>query len=189
MSDPNAFLMSGGTTSAKFDTIGTTVAGKITRQPEVQQQRDFTTGEPKTWDDGKPMMQLVVALATSERDPQIPDDDGERNIYVKANLLKAVREAVRKSGASGLEVGGTLSITYTADGEAKKRGFNPPKIYSATYAPPAAQTANAFLGAEQPPQAPAASATAATPNPAEALAASGMSPEQIAAVMAMSKTS
>jgi hypothetical protein len=76
MTAANDFLMSGGSTSAKFPTPGTTVTGTICRPPEVQQQRDFTTGEPKFWDDGKPMQQLQVQLQTSEKDMSVPDDDG-----------------------------------------------------------------------------------------------------------------
>jgi hypothetical protein len=150
MTSANEFLMAGGVPSAKFATPGTTVAGTVAREPEVQQQRDFTSGEAKFWDDGKPMQQLQVILATSERDPQVPDDDGQRAVYVKGNLLKAVREAIRKSGANGIKIGGTLTVTYTGDGESTRRGMNPPKLYAATYTPPAAAAAGEFLaGGEQ----------------------------------------
>ncbi|WP_192809767.1 hypothetical protein [Actinomadura rudentiformis] len=145
MTTPDQFLMSGGVTSAKFPAVGTTVTGTITTEPEVRQQTDIQTGTPKTWGDGSPRMQLVVILATSERDPEIPDDDGERAVYIKANMQKAVRDAVRKAGANGLAVGGTLSITYSGDGQAKGAGFNPPKLFTAAYQPPANAAANEFL--------------------------------------------
>jgi hypothetical protein len=142
--DFNAFLMGGGTTSAKFATPGTSVTGVIDRQPEIQQQTDFTTGEAKFWGDGKPMQQMQVVLKTAEQDG--PDDEGLRAIYVKGNMQKAVRDAVRASGARGLEVGGTLTVTYTGDGESTKRGMNPPKVYTASYTPAAAN----FLSAPEP---------------------------------------
>lgn len=129
------FLMGGGIPSAKFPTIGTTVTGTVAREPEVQQQTDFDSGKPLHWDDGKPKLQAKVVLATTERDPQIPDDDGERAVYVKGQLQKAVAQAVRGAGAKRLEVGGTLSVTYIADGERKGK-LNPPKVYSAKYEPP-----------------------------------------------------
>lgn len=156
--DANDFLMGGGIPAAKFETIGTTVSGQICAQPEVTQQSDLDTGKPLFWDDGRPRMQLVVTVQTDQRDPEITDDDGKRKFYIRAKLQDAVRAAVRASQAKGLEVGGTLAITYVADGEQKKRGYNPPKLYSATYAPPAAAQANAFLNGGQPapaPQAPA----------------------------------
>jgi hypothetical protein len=174
----NEFLMAGGVSSAKFPAIGTRVTGTIVRHPEVQQQRDFTTGEPKVWDDGKPMQQLQVTLATSERDPQTPDDDGVRAIYVKGNMLKAVREAVRRSGAQGLEVSGTLTITYTGDGEASRRGINPPKLYAAEYTAAPAAAANSFLATEPTP--------AATPQPVQPATPAGVDPAVLAALAQLS---
>jgi len=133
--DANSFLMQTGVPSAKFPTVGTTVTGTIVREPELQQQTDFDTGEPLTWPDGRPRMQVRVILQTDERDPQIPGDNGERAIYIKGNLQKAVAQAVRAAGANRLEVGGKLSVTYSSDGVAQGRK-NPPKLYSAKYEPP-----------------------------------------------------
>jgi hypothetical protein len=191
MTTANDFLMAGGVTSAKFSAIGASIAGTIAREPEVQQQRDFTSGELKFWDDGKPMQQLQVILDTSERDPSIPDDDGQRALYVKGNMQKAVKEAIRKAGAPGIAVGGRLTVTYVADGEASKKGLNPPKLYSATYTPPAAAAANEFLaGGDHPaqtqaqPAAPAATVPVAPPgvNPEAMAALAQLTPEQRAAL-------
>lgn len=130
----NDFLMGGGgAPSAKFSAIGTSYSGRITEQPTVEQQRDFTTGNPKFWDDGNPMMQLVVTIQTDQRDPSVEDDSGKRRLYVKGQLKSAVQDAVRAAGARGLEVGGTLTVTYTHDGQPKKAGFNPPKMFRAEY--------------------------------------------------------
>lgn len=182
----NDFLMGGGIPAAKFDRVGAAVGGPITTAPRVEQQKDLDTGEPKFWNDGQPMQQLIVTVQTDARDPEIVDDDGQRTFYIKANSLKAVREAVRRSGAKGLEVGGTLTLTYAADGEQKKRGFNPPKIYTATYTPPSAAAANAFVTGSQPaPAAPAPQAAFVPPNqgPAPQWATPpGVSPEQAAAL-------
>lgn len=134
--DVNEFLNQGGVPSAKFDAVGKVVKGTVTAA-EVQQQRDFDTGQPKNWDDGKPMMQLVITLQTDERDPEVEDDEGLRRLFAKGNMLNAIREAVRKSGGK-LENGGKLAVKYTGDGEAKKRGFSPPKIYTAQYEAPSA---------------------------------------------------
>lgn len=140
------FLMGGGIPSAKFPAVGTTVTGRITEKPTVQQQKDYTTEQPKFWDDGTPMMQLVVTVATNERDPEITDDDGVRRIYVKGNLKTAVASAVRAAGARGLEVGGILAVTYTGDGEKKNPKFNAPKLFSAVYT----SAANAELNTPDP---------------------------------------
>lgn len=130
----NDFLMGGGgAPSAKFPTIGTSFTGRITEQPTVEQQKDFTTGNPKFWDDGNPAMQLVVTIQTEQRDPAVENDSGKRRLYIKGQLKTAVQEAVRNSGARGLEVGGHLTVTYTQDGEVKRAGFNAPKIFRAEY--------------------------------------------------------
>ncbi|MFD1940561.1 hypothetical protein ACFSKW_54820 [Nonomuraea mangrovi] len=202
--DANDFLMGSGIPAAKFETIGTTVTGQISAQPEVTQQTDLDTGKPLFWDDGRPRMQLVVTVQTNLRDPEIVDDDGQRKFYVRAKLQEAVRTAVRAAKAKGLEVGGTLSITYSGDGEQTRRGFNPPKLYSATYQPPSVVAANDFLNGGQAPaqqaggfvpanQGPAPqwatpapqTAPAAAPAPAAWTAPPGMDPAQAAALAAL----
>ncbi|GAA3374664.1 hypothetical protein [Streptomyces racemochromogenes] len=127
----------GGAPSASFLTVGTTVSGRITERPTVQQQRDMKTGENKFWPDGNPAMQLVVTVQTDSRDPQLEEDDGQRRIFIKNQMKAAVADAVRAAGGRGLEVGGTLSITFTHELPPKQRGFNPLKQYSATYIPAA----------------------------------------------------
>ena len=136
--DANDFLMSGGVKSAKFLQVGDSITGTIARRPETQQQRDFATGSAKFWDDGKPMMQLRIILQTSERDPDDPDDTGERALYVKSGMREAIATAVKAAPAKGLEVGGKLQVTYSGDGKAAQKGFNPPKQYQAKYKAPAA---------------------------------------------------
>ena len=64
-------LLEGGGKSAKFETVGDTTKGQVV-SAESRQQTDYTSGEPLTWDDGNPRMQLVITLATDERDPDDP---------------------------------------------------------------------------------------------------------------------
>ena len=87
--DPNAFLMGGGAKSAKFDNEGDKVVGTILDM-QVKQQTDIKTGAPRTWDNGDPMMQLVVTLQTDARDDE--DDDGQRTLYVKGQMQRAVQD-------------------------------------------------------------------------------------------------
>jgi hypothetical protein len=156
--DANSFLMGGGgAPTAKFPQPGVTVGGRITETPKVEQQRDIQSGEAKFWNDGNPMMQLVVTVQTDQRDPSIEDDDGRRRIFIKGQMKNAVADAVRQAGAKGLEVGGTLHVRYTHDGEQKNRGFSPPKQYAAKYT----AAAQNELGATTP--APAAAPPAPSP--------------------------
>lgn len=135
MSDPNDFLMSSGTRSFKFDTVDATAKGTIVTL-DMQQQRDYKTGQPKWWDDQKsqPMMQLRIVLATDERDGD--DDNGHRAIYVKGNMQQAVRDAIKAAGAEKIEEGGTLAVQYYGNGTTTDPKMNPPKLYKAQYKPP-----------------------------------------------------
>jgi len=129
------YLMSAGVPSAKFPTIGSKCEGTI-RSYEKTQQRDLD-GNPKTWENGDPMWQIVFTIDTGEIDADVEGDDGTRKVYAKAQMLGAIREAVRKSGHRGDLVGGFLGVKYAADGEVTKRGFNAPKVYAAKFEPPA----------------------------------------------------
>ena len=80
-------------------------------------------------------MMACVELATSERDASIPNDDGVRTLYVdKVGLKIAIGEALKASGASDLEVGATLFVTWT--GEAPSSKGSPLKTWSAEYTRP-----------------------------------------------------
>jgi hypothetical protein len=138
ITDPNDFLLSSGVPSFKFDKHGDTAKGQVISL-DMQQQRDFTTQAPMTWDDGRPRQQLRIVLATDTRDGD--NDNGHRAIYVKGNMQAAVRDAVKAADASKIEVGGTLAVRYAGDGEPPKRGLNPPKEYKAKYEPPTVTTA------------------------------------------------
>lgn len=137
VTDPNDFLLASGVPSFKFEKIGDTFRGEIISL-DMQQQRDFTSQAPLTWDDGRPRMQLRIVGVTDQRDGD--DDNGHRAIYVRGNMQAAVRDAIKAAGAAKIEVGGTLAVRYSGDGEPPKKGLNAPKEYKAKYEPPTAQT-------------------------------------------------
>ncbi len=151
--DPNAILMGGGSPALKFDTIGVTHTGTVVAEPTAMQQTDFRTKTPETWPDGSPKMQVLVQMSTVLRDPEKPEDDGTRTLYIKGReLTGAIRSAVRQSGANGIHTGGVLTVQYVADGPAQA-GMNAPKLYAATYQPPAVSLAGVGAPAGAPPQA------------------------------------
>lgn len=155
--DPNDLLLGGGIPAAKFPEIGTLVRGTVVRS-EASQMTDFATGKPKSWEDGKPMMQVVITLQTDERDPAVSDDNGQRKLYIPIGkqIHRALSDALRAAGAK-LEVGGTLAVKYVADKPSETKGFNPAKQYQAQYQPPSDTAANDLLGAEAPTGVPAES--------------------------------
>ena len=127
------FLSGGGAPAAKFPEPGVTIKGTV--EDATRSQQTDLDGKPRYWDDGNPRYQLVITLATDERDPNIDDDTGTRRVFAKGNMLTAVKGALKKTGAK-LEVGGTLAIKYTGDGTPTKVGFNAPKLYIASYKAP-----------------------------------------------------
>lgn len=143
----DSFLMGSGAKSAKFETVGAVVGGKIVDEPQIVQQKDIKTGAPKFWDDGNPMNQLVVKVQTDQREPDDNDDDGIRAIYIKAQMRQAVADAVRKAGAKSLEIGGELQVKFTGTEPSTTKGFNDKKLYAAKYTKPAASNGS-FLGTD-----------------------------------------
>jgi hypothetical protein len=131
--DVNDFLESGGIPSASFENIGASWTGKIVRMEKLQ-ARDFETGEAQTWDDGSPKYIIHIDLQTQVRNPDIAGDDGVRRLFVRGNMMSAVRSAMRATGAR-LETGGQLTVTYVRDGDQKRKGYNPAKLYEAKYEP------------------------------------------------------
>lgn len=162
----NDLLMGSGVPSAKFERPGDTITGRVDREPEQQQQQEYGTGRPLVWDDGSPRWQIKVVLQTEQRDPNRQFDDGRRAVYLKGpvkrpSILKAVRDAVQAAGAPGLQVGGTLTVTYTGDDLTSTAPIKP-KLYTATYTRPSAGSLTNLLAAGGDPQ-PAAPANGGAP--------------------------
>lgn len=159
MSSTDDFLFGSGSASAKFDNVGDSITGQVVTT-EVKQQTDIQSGNPLTWDNGDPRMQLVVTLQTDLREPREDgtEDDGKRNLYVKGSkkagsksLHDAVASAVRAAGAQGLKPGGTLTVQYIGTEPSATRGFNDRKLYAAQYIAPDPSVASAgFFGNAEP---------------------------------------
>ena len=126
------FLMGTGGSTAKFLEKGDSVEGVIVDMEE-RQQTDFTSNEPLFWDTGEPRMQLVITLLTEEKEDK--DDDSLRKLYVKANMKRAVQQAIIASGSRTIKEGGVLSVTYTGIDKPKRKGLNGAKLYAASYEP------------------------------------------------------
>jgi hypothetical protein len=134
--DPDE-LLSSGAPAVKFKKINDIVKGVVLKKETVQ-QRDFDTGQLKTWDDGNPAWQVVFTLQTQYHDDD--KDDGERRLFAKSpgGILSAIRAAQKAAGAKTIEIGGTLIVKYVSDGTPPRRNLQPPKEFVAKYIPPAA---------------------------------------------------
>jgi hypothetical protein len=122
-----------GAPSLSFPTIKTRHVGVVVDKRQAQQTTP--DGALKTFDNGDPMMQVIITLQTEVRDPAIDGDDGTRRLFAKGNMIAAIRDAVKEANPGDataiLNIGDQLAIEYTGDGEQKKRGFSPPKLYRA----------------------------------------------------------
>jgi hypothetical protein len=93
-----------GPPSVKFPTVGTTFTGTAISE-EVQQQRDFTTGDLQFWNDGKPKWQVVLTCS---------DADGElHRLFFKSQMLTAAKAALRDLGMASFEPGCKVTVTFT----------------------------------------------------------------------------
>lgn len=147
MSNDSYGFFQSGAPSLKFLQLGTAHTGTICEEPFVQQQTDPADGSPKTWKNGDPMLQLVIPMKTAYRDPEVEDDDGERRLFIaNKGMREAVQKAVASAGAKGLDIGGQLTVQWTAEGEKTNPAFNAPKLYQAHYIPPQGGESGQFLG-------------------------------------------
>lgn len=138
--DVNDFLFQSSAKSFPFDHVGDIVRGTII-SAEIRQQTSLEDGKALFWDDGKPRNQLVIVLQTTLSDGD--DDDGQRTIYAKGgrfevatgeglSMRDAIADAVKAAGAKSLDPGDELAVGFTGEGKGR-RGFNPPKLYSASF--------------------------------------------------------
>jgi len=117
--------------SFSFDKPGAKIHGVISQPTEDRQARVYGKDELDWWDDAKtqPIMQTRIVL-------RVPDGT-EYAIYPKAGsrMAKAVTGAIIAAGATDLEVGGELEVSFPRYGEGKNPA-NPPKTYEAVYIKP-----------------------------------------------------
>jgi hypothetical protein len=137
MTSTDNFLAGGSSSPAvRFTDIGDKVVGKVLNVRELE-DRD-PNGETKRWPNGDPKKVFVFELDT---------DEGAQSLWVRGQMVKAIREAAKVAGV-GEMTGCTVAVQFTGLGEAKTKGFAPPKIYKAQVkpAPKSTITADDLLG-------------------------------------------
>jgi hypothetical protein len=124
-------LLGAAAPALTFPEIGTSYTGVILNMAKgIQRDPD---GTERTFDDGTPRPQGIITLQTDEHDDD--DDDGQRRLFVKGAMIKSYREACRRAKVRGPRIGDTITVAYTADGEKKGRGMNPPKLFTIDITP------------------------------------------------------
>lgn len=177
----NDLLFSGGSPAISFKDapIGTRYSFTITAVRNPQQQTDYATGAPQTWQDGRPKMTVPVDVRLDPGfTPRDAEDDGSRSwwIPVGSQLQKAAVDAVRKAGQRGLEAGARVSVAFTGTEPSKIRGGSDKKLYAVTYAPGSAGS-DALMSQPAPVSPPPIVPSAADPG-AVAAAMAALTPDQ-----------
>jgi hypothetical protein len=132
-----------GAPYAPFLHPGDVYQGVVTNIGQVQGKKFKPKGytgpdELEVWPDGKPKMVAIVTVQTNLRDPEIPEDDGQRSIWIKGKSMNdTVRAAIKAAGASkvGIQIGGWFSMAFTHE-TPNDPGMNPTKHYMVEYRPP-----------------------------------------------------
>lgn len=121
----------GGGAAIKFAEVGDEVTG-IVREVSERNDTDIA-GNVKTWPSGDPVKMWVFTL----------DVDGEhRSLFVRGNMVKAIREATTAAGVPTL-IGQRLTVKHHALGD-KRPGMTQAKLFKAKIEPaPAAVTSPA----------------------------------------------
>src|SRR5690606_196401 len=110
--DANELLMSGGIKAAKFETLGAVVTGTIVEPPKAHQATQYGTSDPDFWPSDDPKKQIVSTIQSDLRDAE--KDDGQRRRYTTPRMMPPGRDAVRRAGAPGLEVGGRITVKWVS---------------------------------------------------------------------------
>lgn len=115
---------------SKTSQIGDKVTGPIV-DATIRQRTDYVTGQPKTWDDGRPQNQIVIRIETGERVDT--DDDGVRGVYIKTwgpdkeALLAAIKQAGGSKASDVLKPGAIFTAMFT--GTQPSGQGDPTKLY------------------------------------------------------------
>jgi hypothetical protein len=114
------FLSSGNSLPAiSFREVGDRAEGVITNTRKLE-DRDMD-GELRTWPNGDPKHVWVFDIDT---------DEGAAAIWVRGNMVTAIKEAASKAKISTM-IGAKLTVEHHALGEPAKKGYNAPKLYRA----------------------------------------------------------
>lgn len=143
-----SFFSGGGgkSLSWKDRPIGTTYSGTIKAVHPPQQQTDPVDQKPQFKKNGEPKMSVRIDLATNDRDPSDPDDDGSRSLYVQGWMQGAIGDALRKAGRQGPpEVGAQISVTLTERTPNDNPALAPINKFAATYVSPSGAATGQFF--------------------------------------------
>lgn len=175
-----ADALSGGSRYVKWDEVGKGVAvtGTIVNV-DMRQARKFQSTDLDFWDDGKPKMQAVITMSTTQRDPLDPEDDGTRSISVNlwSGQKQALAAACKAAGVNEPQPGQQFTATWASG--VGRAGDPRTFTYALSGSGIGAELGvNTSTGEVAPPAAAPAAAPSTGVDPAVAAALAQLTPEQ-----------
>lgn len=145
--DPLAELVKVPSLSFKEKPVGTAYTGIVVSLPKWAQTTDFATGKPAFWKNedgtqGAKKMAIVLRL-------RLIDDEKEYSLWAPkpSSMLTALVEAQTAFGRR-IEIGGTLTVTFSGTEKAKNPKHNDQKLYTIEYIGPEEAPVDDPLGVE-----------------------------------------
>lgn len=168
----------------KWAEKGQTITGEII-DVKRRQETVFGSGEPAEWPNGDPKLQAVFVLQTDERDPDLDDDNGQRNLVV--NLYTGQRRAlIAGCKAAGIEEP-TIGMRMTAAWEDGAGTAASPRLFRYEFAPGKGPLAG-IASSEPKTKGKAASNDDDSAEKIRKLIAAGLTADEIAATLGVAKS-
>lgn len=105
----------------KFANVGDRLTGQIVDMRQVD-DRDLD-GNVRTWDNGDPRKVWVFDVDTNK------DGDADVSLWVRGNMYTVIRDALKAAAIP--TVGAMISVVHDRVGDPPKKGYHPPKLFSA----------------------------------------------------------
>ena len=126
--------LSKGPATARLSDIGDTAQGIIFKRERKQETDDEGNVVMNQWNKPKPL--VVLWIATSLRDPENPDDDGARRLWLKGNGLWTLQEFIRVNDLKPPAIGGKVKVWVESLKPNAIKTRKPMKVHGAMYADP-----------------------------------------------------
>lgn len=112
----------------KDSKVGDSVSGSVV-DVQTRQARDPQTNKARFWENGDPVIQVVISLQTDQHTDE--NDDGVRSVFVKfwGVQRKAFLAALKDANQSDLSIGQQFTATFVGTEKATSRAMSDTKIF------------------------------------------------------------
>lgn len=112
----------------KDSKIGDTITGAVVGV-QTRQARDIQTRQPRVWENGDPVLQVVVSIQTDEKTDE--NDDGVRAVFIKfwGAQRQALLDALKDANLSDVPLGSTFTASFVGTEKSNNRAFSDTKLF------------------------------------------------------------